>query len=67
MSEFRNPFTELGRKRLQKPKGEEVEGTFVCQTCYAQSHEARYLEEISVLTWVCPNEHTNKVEDFSIE
>lgn len=62
-----NPFKELGKPKLDNPRGEEVGGAFSCQECYEVVHEARYLEEIKVLTWICPDGHISKIEDFHIE
>lgn len=63
-----NPFEDLGRPRVENPRGEEVEGTFGCQEfgCYENVTVARYLPEVSVLTWECPAGHINKIEGFDI-
>lgn len=66
---MRNPFDELGKPRLENPRGEEVEGAFSCQErgCYNVAHEARYLREVKTLTWICKDEHISKIEGFVIE
>lgn len=66
---MRNPFDDLGKARLDNPRGEEVEGAFSCQEygCYSTVYEARYLEPVKILTWVCAEGHINKIEDFRIE
>lgn len=66
---MRNPFEDLSAPRLDNPQGEEVEGQFSCQErgCYNVSKEARYLEEVKILTWICKDGHISKVEDFKID
>jgi hypothetical protein len=66
---MKNPFEDLGKKRLSDPEGEECEGAFSCQEkgCYDTVGEARYLREIKVLTWECNNGHINKIKDFVID
>lgn len=65
---MRNPFEQLGEPRLENPRGEEVGGSFSCQErdCYSVTTSARYIEEAEILTWICSNEHTNKIEGFNI-
>lgn len=62
-----NPFKSLGRPKLENPQGEEVSGAFQCQECYETVTTARYLEEVSVLTWKCSADHISKIEGFNIE
>lgn len=65
---MRNPFEDLGKPRIENPQGEEVEGAFSCMEdgCYSTVGTARYLEEVKVLTWLCANDHINKIEGFKI-
>lgn len=65
---MRNPFEDLGKPRVEDPKGEEVTGAFACQErgCYNVVTTARYLEEAKILTWVCGEGHTCKIEGFNI-
>ena len=64
-----NPFAQLGKPKLDNPRGEEVGGAFSCQErgCWNVATEARYLREIEVLTWICEDEHISKIEGFKIE
>ncbi len=66
---MRNPFEEIMQPRLDNPRGEEVEGSFSCQEagCYGCAHEARYLHEVKILTWECPDGHINKIEGFKLD
>lgn len=63
-----NPFMRLGEPRLENPKGEEVTGAFSCQEddCYEVASTARYLEEVSMLTWKCKDGHMSRLEDFNL-
>lgn len=63
---MRFTYGELLAPVLANPQGELVEGAFTCQErdCWLVVHEARYLEEVNVLTWICPEKHISKVEDF---
>lgn len=65
---MRNPFDDLGKPKLENPRGELVEGAFSCQErgCYSTVTEARYLAEVKVLTWICKEEHINKIEGFTL-
>lgn len=63
---MRSPFLELRHEPLDNPQGEEVEGSFACQECHKTVGTARYLEEVKILTWLCPAGHTNKIEGFHI-
>lgn len=64
---MRNPFLALGKPKLENPAGEEVEGAFSCQEdgCWNVAQEARYLEEIEVLTWKCKDGHISKLKGFT--
>lgn len=63
---MRNPFEDLSVPRLENPEGEEVEGQFSCQErgCYEVAREARYLEELKILTWACKYGHVSKIEGY---
>ncbi len=66
---MKNPFEDLGVPRLEKPQGELVEGAFSCQEkgCYTNPvGEARYLREAQILTWICKDNHINRIEEFKI-
>ena len=66
---MRNPFADLGKPRLAE-QPEEVEGSFSCQTarCYTSPvSEAKYIRQIKMLTWVCPDGHVNRIEDFDLD
>lgn len=49
--------------------GEEVGGTFWCQTpgCFDVEETATYYPNVKRLTWTCEEGHKNTVEDFSID
>lgn len=66
---MRSPYDDLGKPRLDNPQGEECEGAFTCQEdgCDKVATEARYLREVQILTWLCPDGHLNKIEGFRIE
>jgi hypothetical protein len=61
-----NPFLELKGKKVKQPSGEIVEGTFWCQEhgCYSVVTEAKYLDELGILSWECRKGHINKIEGF---
>lgn len=63
---MRFTYGELLRPVLENPQGELVEGQFTCQRddCWENVFEARYLEEVNVLTWICPKQHISKIKDF---
>ena len=61
-----NPFEELGRPKLENPQGEEVTGAFSCQECDDVVTTARYLDEVSVLTWICTEGHISSIEGFNL-
>lgn len=63
---MRNPFDDLGKPKVENPKGEEVEGTMFCQEqgCYEVATSGRYIAEASLLTWKCKAGHISKMEDF---
>lgn len=63
-----NPFEDLGKPRVDNPRGEEVTGAFSCQEdgCFHTAHTARYLEEVELLTWQCEDGHTSKIEEFTL-
>jgi len=65
---MRSPFLELQREPLENPQGEEVEGSFSCQErgCNSTVSNARYLEEVQILTWECAEGHINRIEGFHI-
>lgn len=63
-----NPYADLGRAP-EDVRGEEVSGTFDCQTngCYSYAKEARYLAKDKILTWICKeSQHISKIEDFHL-
>lgn len=63
-----NPFKALGNQPLENPKGEEVGGAFSCEECHAVMNTARYMDEISVLSWKCTEcGHISKIEGFHID
>ena len=58
-----NPYLDLGRTP-EEVAGEEIEGTFFCQThdCYEVEQEARYLSKETLITWICKAGHISKVK-----
>ena len=63
---MRNPFEDLSQP--QELSFEEVGGAFTCQErgCWDTTTEAKYLNKEKVLTWICKNGHTSKIEDFDL-
>ena len=66
---MRNPFAELGKPTVENPRGELIEGQFTCmeEGCWKVVKEARYITEVKLLTWVCPNEHVSKIEGMNLD
>lgn len=66
---MQNPFEHLGKPRPAKPEGELVEGLFDCteKGCYEKAKEARYLREVSLLTWKALCGHVSKIEGFKLD
>lgn len=52
-----------------KSGGEELGGTFWCQTlgCFDVEEVALYYPNARLLEWTCEEGHKNTVEDFSID
>ena len=65
---MRNPYEELFKPELENPQGEDVEGAFSCQErdCFSTVGQAKYLEELRILTWICKENHLNKIEGFNL-
>lgn len=64
-----NPFKFLGQPKLENPQGELVtDSALSCQEegCSEVVTEGRYLDEVSVLTWICSKGHMSRVEGFSL-
>lgn len=63
---MRNPYKELFKPVLENPDGEPVTGAFTCQEddCWSTVKDAKYIEEIKVLTWKCSKGHISKLEDY---
>jgi hypothetical protein len=57
-----SPFDLIGKPVLENPKGEPVEGAFSCSECYSVVGDARYLDEVELLTWKCPEGHINSIK-----
>jgi len=62
-------FDALGpTKKKQDSVFEVIEGRFTCQRddCWEAAHEAKYFEDVLLLTWKCPAEHISKITDYEI-
>lgn len=60
---MQNPFEAMRGPKVDNPRGELVEGAFQCEECFENAQEARYLEEVTLLTWKCPScEHITKIK-----
>lgn len=64
---MRNPFEELAKPK-EEEFYEEVEGSFACQEpgCFSTVTEAKLFEGKQLLSWICSNDHINKIEGFHI-
>lgn len=49
-----------------EPEYEIATGQFTCQErgCWECVREAKYIEEINTLTWICPEGHISRIENF---
>lgn len=56
----RNPFEQFVTKK--ELDWEEVEGTFSCDECHKRVGDAKYNAEKEILTWKCPDGHTNRIK-----
>lgn len=48
----------------ETPKGELIEGGFMCQTCHEQCDDAEYFRIEKILKWKCSEGHISYVEEF---
>jgi hypothetical protein len=60
-----NPFEALGKPRADNVTYDEWGGMFECQhfRCRSIVDVAKYLKKEKILTWVCGDGHTNKIEN----
>jgi hypothetical protein len=67
VSEFKDPFEQLGKKKLSN-EFEDVEGTLMCEAtgCYKVSFIGRYNEAKKFLTWRCPDGHDNSIDGIEL-
>lgn len=61
---MKNPFENLSGEEPQQVEFEMVSGCFDCQDCFDKVYEAKYIEGVNVLTWICGQGHISKIEDF---
>lgn len=65
-----NPFKELKRQFLlqqfDEQGWEEVDGPMQCQDreCRAVAAAGKYSKELKLVTWMCPNGHVSKMENY---
>lgn len=61
-------FDELGAPAKVEEKFEIVEGKFSCQRddCWESAYEAKYFEDVKLLTWRCPDGHLSKILEFDL-
>lgn len=38
-----------------------------CNLCDSVSHNVVYMPEASMLGWICPNGHKNRINDFGLD
>ncbi len=66
MSKF-SDFLEAQNGGKKEPiKGELVQGTFGCQTCYEYMDDAEYFHLQKLLKWKCSSDHISFIEEFTL-
>ena len=61
---MKNPFKSLGESKQPEVEYEIYTGCFDCQECFESVFEAKYIESINVLTWICSQGHVSTIKDF---
>lgn len=56
----------LAKTEEERPRGMEIGGSFVCQTCYEQVEEAEWFQPERLLVWDCSQGHKSYIEGFSL-
>lgn len=61
-------FDEFLEKTAQDdaPKGRELDGTFMCQSCPEQVDAAEYYQAQKLLVWTCSQKHKSFIEGFCL-